>query len=104
MKKYESLLIFKASISKEALDAIATELVSAIETNKGSVIKHESLGVKELATEIKHKKEGHFYLIQFESDTKTLDALEAIFKVTEDLMRHIIVDYYSVYAKESLNG
>ena len=104
MKKYESLLIFKPSISKENLTSVISELISKIEKNKGSIIKEESLGVKELATEIKHKKEGHYYLIQFESDTQTLSDLESVFKVTEDLMRHIIVDFYSVYSKETING
>ena len=99
MKKYELLMILEPSISEENLNHFVDDLSKLMEKSKALIEKKESLGVKQLATPIKKITQGHYYLMHFESDSETLEQIKQHFRVQERLLRHMIVDFYSVYAK-----
>ena len=101
MKKYELLMILEQSISSEALENFTDDLANIITLNKGEIIKSDSLGVKELATPIKKQSKGHYFLIHFQGNNEVLKELNQKFKIFERLLRHIIVEYDSVYTKSA---
>lgn len=101
MKKYELLMILEQSISEDALNTYADELKEIIATHKGEISKSESLGVKDLATPIKKQKKGHYFLLHFTANNPLLADLEKKFKITERLLRHMIVEFDSIYAKNA---
>lgn len=101
MKKYELLMILEQSISEEALNSYAAELTGIVSSNKGEVSKSESLGVKELATPINKQKKGHYFIAHFTANNAILNELENKFKVSERLLRHMIVEFDSIYSKSA---
>ena len=92
-------MILEPSIAEENLNKFIEDLSKIMEKTKASIEKKESLGVKQLATPIKKVTQGHYYLVHFESENDTLDQIKQHFRVQEKLLRHMIVDYYSVYVK-----
>ena len=52
--------------------------------------------IKDLASEFDKVRQAYYLHAQFKGTNKTLDTLHTLFKVTEDLFRHLIVDLASV--------
>ena len=49
------------------------------------------LGKKKLAYEIRKQNEGIYYLFEFESDPDFIKELERIYRITDEIMKFIVV-------------
>lgn len=78
-------------ISDEELSKLNDNLQKTIESLGGKVIKVEDWGRRELAYEIRHKKEGHYVLFELEGSGKEIAELERRMRVNDLIMRYITV-------------
>ncbi len=90
-KNYETLFIVDASLAEDGIAAIVEKFKSLIEKN-GTVESVDEWGKRKLAYEIDHKTEGYYVLVNFStSDANFIAELERVFRITEGIMRSLVV-------------
>ena len=85
MRDYEVLYIVRADLDDDKVqDAL-------IERSGGAVERTNLWGKRKLAYEVKHQKEGSYVLQDFQLEPDRVPELEAGLKITEEVLRHLIV-------------
>ena len=90
MTSYETLFIVHPSLTEEEVKPLIEKVKGVIE-EAGTVTEIEEWGKKRLAYEIEKVRDGYFALITFEAEPSVLDELNHIYRITENLLRGIIV-------------
>ncbi len=90
MAKYETVFIINPNATEEEAAAVTEKIKGVIETG-GTVMEVSEWGKKRLAYEIQKLREGYYVLIKFEAVPQTLEELNHIFRITENVLRGIVV-------------
>ncbi len=88
--KYETIFIVDCSFGEEKVTELVEKFKSLIEAN-GTVESVEDWGKKALAYPINDLTEGYYTLINFESKSDFPAELDRIYKITEGIMRSLII-------------
>ena len=91
MNKYEVLYILDAKIDDAAKDALIEKFKGVVESAGGAVENVDKWGVKKLAYEINFKSEGYYVLMNFTANADLPQELERQMRITDDVMRFIVV-------------
>jgi small subunit ribosomal protein S6 len=91
MRKYETIFILHPSFDEEAVKANIEKFKGVIENGGGTVDNVDFWGRRKLAYEIKKVAEGFYTLINFSADPELPKELDRIFRITDGVIRHIIV-------------
>ena len=91
MNKYETVIIIQPDTEETRIEEILEVIKDKILADEGKVTNIEKLGLKKLAYEINKNKQGYYIVIQFESEQSTTAEIERIFRITEEVMRFIVV-------------
>jgi len=93
MRHYEAMYIVDADTPDETLDAIVEKYSKVVTDAGGEIVEAGKWdkGRRPLAYEIDKKREGMYLLMQFTSDADAPKELDRIFKINDEIMRHIIV-------------
>ena len=91
MNKYEILYILDTKLDDAEKDALIERFKGVVETAGGSVEGVDKWGVKKLAYEINFKNEGYYVLMNFSADANTPDELERQMRITDGVMRFIVI-------------
>ena len=87
---YESLFILRPDLDEEKIAEMMEKFKVLIENNGGEVTKLDKWGRRRLAYEIKHLHEGLYIILQFKADQAVVKELDRVFKITDEVIRHII--------------
>lgn len=90
MNYYESVLIFNENCTTNEVEKVIDLIRNHIENN-GKVESFEDKGLKTLAYEIKKCKKGHYYVIMFLLDPTTLNDLERIYRIKDEIIKFITI-------------
>jgi len=90
VNRYEVMYIVKP-LEDEAFEAVVKKFEDLIVANGGAVEKIERLGKKRLAYEIGKTKEGLYVLVTFNGSAACVAELDRVMRITDELMRHMIV-------------
>ena len=91
MRDYEVLYIVRADIDDEKVQDAVKRVNTLIERSGGAADRTNLWGKRRLAYEVKHQKEGAYVLQDFQLDPDRVPELEASLKITEEVLRHLIV-------------
>ena len=91
MRDYEVLYIVRADLEDDKVQDIVKRVNTLIEKAGGSVERTNVWGKRKLAYEVKHQKEGSYVLQDFQIGPERIPELEAALKITEEVLRHLIV-------------
>ena len=91
MRKYETIFILNPSFDEETVKANIEKFKGVIENGGGTVENVDFWGKRKLAYEISKVSEGYYTLINFTAGTELPRELDRIFRITEGVIRHIIV-------------
>ncbi len=91
MRDYEVLYIVRADLDDEKVQGAVKRVNSLIERSGGTAERTDLWGKRRLAYEVKHQKEGAYVLQDFQLDPDRVPELEAGLKITEEVLRHLIV-------------
>lgn len=92
MNKYETLFIQSPSLDEEATKANIEKFKGIIENGGGTIENVDVWGRRKLAYEIAKVNEGHYTLINFSSDAQLPKEIDRVFRITDGIIRHIIVN------------
>ena len=90
MNQYESIIIVNPNLDETALKAVEEKFTGLINEN-GKVENVENMGKKKLAYEIKKHNEGTYLLFNFEAQPDSIKELERVYRITDDIMKFIVV-------------
>lgn len=90
MRKYEAMIIFLPSLEEEKRVKLLERLKGVIE-EKGTISNVDEWGVRKLAYLIDDIGEGYYVLVNFESTPDVVDELDRISKISDGIMRHMII-------------
>ena len=90
MNRYETVFIINPNVEETGVKALIEKFSNLI-NNDGKVEKVDELGKKRLAYEIKKQKEGFYVVINFEANPELIKELERIYRITDEVMKFIVV-------------
>ena len=90
MAKYETMLITSAALDEEASAALVGKFKSLIEAN-GTIDSIDEWGKRRLAYPINDLMEGYYVLMTFNAAAAIPAELDRIFRITDGVMRSLIV-------------
>lgn len=90
MRKYEAVFIFVPSLEEEKRNQLLERLKGIMEEN-GTITNVDEWGMRKLAYEINDLTEGYYVIVNFESNPETVGELDRVCKISDSIMRHMIV-------------
>lgn len=90
MRKYEGVIIFTPNADEEARNKIFERFKGIIETT-GKINNIDEWGMRKLAYEINDLKEGYYIVVKFEAENESINELDRVSKITEQVVRLMVV-------------
>lgn len=90
MKKYEAMLIFVPDMADEKRNNLLNRFKEIIESD-GTISNVDEWGSRKLAYEINDYTDGYYVVLNFESTPKVVDEINRIAKISDGIMRHMII-------------
>ena len=91
MTSYEVALIIRPDVEEEAQQSLIERLSQLLAAQGGQVDNVETWGRRRLAFPIAKVNEGYYYFIQGQFDSSVLPELERTAKLSEDIIRHMVI-------------
>lgn len=88
---YELIFIISPEVAEEQLETTIESVSQLITTRGGTISEVEPWGKRRLAYPIKHFGEGSYVLVRFKSPPGQNKELEANLKISEDVLRHLLI-------------
>jgi small subunit ribosomal protein S6 len=90
-RDYELVLIISPEVSEEEFEATLNNVSQLISDNGGAVSHVEQWGKRKLAYPIEHFMEGSYVLTRFKMRPALSKELEAKLKISEEVLRHLLI-------------
>lgn len=91
MNIYEKVMILDPRLDENGVEDILKKVNDIITRNGGEILKREDWGVKKLAYELNKYQKGHYILLLFKSVASAIPELERLAKVTEQIVKIMVV-------------
>lgn len=91
MNKYESLFVLAPTLDEEAMKASLDKVKGVIENGGGVVDNVDEWGKRRLAYEINKINEGFYVLVNFSSNSELPKELDRVFRISDNVIRHLII-------------
>ena len=87
---YETVVVISAKLGEEAISELVQKFKELIEKN-AKLDKVDEWGKRKLAYEINKETEGYYVLFEFTSETSFPAELDRIYKITDGILRSLII-------------
>jgi small subunit ribosomal protein S6 len=85
------MLIIIPELDEEQVENTLSRVRTVIERTGGEITGTTEWGRRKLAYEIEHRSEGFYTIMEFTVGERTLTELKRILRVSDDVLRHMIV-------------
>ena len=102
METYEAMLIVIPELDEEQVENTISRFQTIIERTGGEVGNVNHWGRRKLAYEIDNRSDGFYAVMEFTAGERTLGELKRILRVSDDVLRHVIVKLPPSYAHKPL--
>ena len=93
MRHYEVLFIVKPTLTDEEVKAKVEFVKETLVKNGAEIASVIEMGARKLAYKIDKYERGIYYVIYFKAPGELIKELERVLKITEDIIRFLIVKY-----------
>ena len=91
MRLYETTIITDAQYSESEIETEIKKVEELITSNGGEIVETQRWGIRRLAYEIKHKRQGIYTHFLYRAPTGMPPLIENAFKVNERIVRFLTV-------------
>ena len=92
MRKYEIMYILRADLDEASRKEVMDKLAKIITDNGGKVENtDESMGLRDLAYEIKDQSKGYYVVLKVEMDNVVINEFNRKVRINPNVLRHLIV-------------
>ena len=90
IQNYESIYIINSALSEDAIKALIEKFNTLI-SETGTLVKVDEWGKRKLSYPINDLTEGYYVRVEFSSDASLPAELDRVFKITDGIIRSLIV-------------
>jgi len=90
VRAYEVMYIIKPG-EDEAIDGVVAKFEKLLTDNGATIDKTDRWGKKALAYQIQDMSEGYYVLVTFKAEPAAVKELDRVMKITDELLRHMII-------------
>lgn len=91
MRKYEVMYIIRPNIDDEGKKAVIERFSKVLTDNGAEILGEKDWGKRRLAYEIEDFRDGYYHIVNFQSGTEAVSEFDRLAKISEDIIRHLIV-------------
>ena len=91
LQDYELVYILSPDMTDEALETRINGMSTFITSREGTLDAVDKWGKKRLAYPIKHFQDGNYILTKFKMSPGHCKELEANLRISEDIVRHLLI-------------
>ncbi len=91
MRNYEVVFVLRPDLDEENNAVTIEKFKNIIESHGGEILKLDKWGKRRLAYEVRDFKEGLYVIAQFKAKPEVAAELDRVLKITDQVLRHIIV-------------
>jgi small subunit ribosomal protein S6 len=88
---YELVYIVRPTVDEQALATVKERVDRFVTTNGGEIVKHDDWGKRRLAYPITKFTEGFYTVLQLNLPPTAVREIERSLKLTEEIMRFLVV-------------
>ncbi|PMB03649.1 30S ribosomal protein S6 [Fischerella thermalis CCMEE 5273] len=92
MHRYELMYITRPELDEEKLNGTREKVQGHITDNNGEVIEQEHFGKRRLAYLVDDYREGTYTVVTFQGNTDTVNELDRLLKLNDDVIRHMVIN------------
>lgn len=93
MRYYETMFVLRPTLTQEEIDRKIDFFKEILSTNEAVIEACLNMGMRNLAYEIKKHARGYYYVIYFKASPSLIKELERNYRITEDILRFIVIKY-----------
>lgn len=90
MRPYETLVVLRTDLGEEAAKLL-TRLQAVIQNDGGTIDENRDWGVRDLAYTIGKQRQGHYHLLEYQAEPRTVKELERTLRIVEGVLRFVSV-------------
>ena len=98
MDVYEVMFIIIPELDEEQVENTISRFRTVIERTGGEPRDVNHWGRRKLAYEIDHRTDGYYVIMEFTAGERTLVELKRILRVSDDVLRHMVMKLPPTYA------
>jgi len=92
LRSYEAVYVVDPAYEEEQLNAVVERVQELVKNLGGEVVgEPEKWEKRRLAYEVKGRREGYYVVMKFNAKPEVAGELERAFKLSDDILRHIVV-------------
>jgi small subunit ribosomal protein S6 len=91
VRQYETIFIVDPEFETDAIKELVEKFKGLVEDQGGQVTEVDEWGKRRLAYPINDRREGYYFLMNFTANPETAQDLERVYKITNGLMRYLII-------------
>jgi small subunit ribosomal protein S6 len=91
MRPYETMIVFDTAVDAQAIQIALDRVLETIRSNSGTPGTIDRWGKRPLAYEINKRKEGYYVLVEFTGESTTVDELDRILTLSDEVLRFKIL-------------
>ena len=91
MRPYETMVVFDSTIDAQTIQVALDRALDTIRNNGGTPGSIDRWGKRPLAYEINKRKEGYYVLVEFTGEPTTVDELDRILTLSDEVLRFKIL-------------
>jgi small subunit ribosomal protein S6 len=90
-RHYETIFILTPVLSESQLEETSQKFKNILEEQGANVYHTEAWGMRKLAYPINRKKNGHYFLFQFDANPEIIKKLETEYSRDENIIRYLTI-------------
>jgi len=91
MRPYETMIVFDTTVDAQTIQVALDRALDTIKNNGGETGTIDRWGKRPLAYEINKRKEGYYVLVEFKGEPITVDELDRILTLSDEVLRYKIL-------------
>ena len=90
---YETIVVLHPELDDEGVEAQVTNVTSLLEGKGAEILRSERGGKRRLAYPIKKQRYGYYNLLHFRAEAEVLEELDRMYRLNEQIIRHLTVRF-----------
>ena len=91
MRPYETMIVFDTGVDAQSIQVALDRALETIRNHSGEPGTIDRWGKRPLAYEINKRKEGYYVLVEFNGEPGTVDELDRILTLSDEVLRFKIL-------------
>jgi small subunit ribosomal protein S6 len=85
------MIIFDAGADPSAIQGVVDRILETIRSSGGNPGTVDRWGRRPFAYEVNHRREGYYVVIELTGETRTVDDLDRLLSLADEVIRHKII-------------